>query len=274
MLKQKEAILRLLRDNDPDTVRLVKQQLADGDSFGVPELRELLDADDARVTAHVSEVLGKIQMRRARSDFGDYCRDFSQRDNMEDAAWRLARAMMPQIDPETYRTQLDEWAREVRGLVNRAMTPQDQVGAFSRYLFERLRFRGNTKDYYSPENSILPRVIDSRLGIPLSLSMVALMVARRFGFPLEGINLPGHFILAHKGIHLDPFHGGRILGSGDIQAILSRQGIHAPGTSLQPVPDRIIVLRMISNLHFVFTQREDEPMVELISGWLAAFSRH
>jgi regulator of sirC expression with transglutaminase-like and TPR domain len=74
----------------------------------------------------------------------------------------------------------------------------ERLFLFKKYVFEELGFRGNTENYYDPENSYLTRVLETRRGIPVSLSVLCLLLARRVQFPLSGVNLPGHFILKYQ----------------------------------------------------------------------------
>ena len=89
----------------------------------------------------------------------------------------------------------------------------DRIDLFREYLFREKSFKGNTEDYYNPENSYLTSVLDSGKGIPVSLSVLAILVARRVDLPLEGVNLPGHFIVRYDSpdlrLFLDPFNEGR-----------------------------------------------------------------
>ena len=117
-----------------------------------------------------------------------------------------------------------------------------------------LGLRGDVEGYAEPANSFLDQVLDRRLGIPITLSVLAMAVGRRTGVPLAGIGMPGHFLVRHEGqprVLLDCFDGGRRLTSGDCEAILQR--IYGPGTGfdlawLGPVPPRDIVVRILTNL--------------------------
>jgi regulator of sirC expression with transglutaminase-like and TPR domain len=130
-------------------------------------------------------------------------------------------------------------------------------------LFGKGGFTGNTVDYYATDNSYLHRVLDRRLGIPISLAALALEVGRRCGVPLDGVGFPGHFLLRDKvdrDVFIDPFNGGRQLTEGQCVVWFHQQ--HPAGASwertyLEPVNDVAILTRMLSNLLVVFQQRKD-----------------
>lgn len=130
---------------------------------------------------------------------------------------------------------------------------------------------GDLEGYADPRNSYLDQVLDRRLGIPITLSVVAMVVGRRTGVPLAGVGMPGHFLVrhqAHPQVLLDCFAGGRRLTSGDCQAIL--QGITGSIPSfdlawLDTVPARDIVVRILTNLR----QRALAAADVALLGWVA-----
>ena len=133
-----------------------------------------------------------------------------------------------------------------------------------RFLFEEEGFRGNTEDYYDPRNSFLNDVLDRRLGIPITLSVVYVAVAARAGLDAAGVGLPGHFVVRaeRRGRHrlLDPFHGGTLLDRAACEALVARM---RPGGGpldprwLAPVTTHQIFVRMLSNLKAVYSALGD-----------------
>jgi regulator of sirC expression with transglutaminase-like and TPR domain len=130
------------------------------------------------------------------------------------AALALSRIEHPDLDAPHYLGRLDGLAGEIEA-ARRGASPVERLHGLREYLFEELGFKGNRANYFDPRNSFLSDVLDRRMGIPISLSLVLIEVGRRLGLPMEGIGLPGHFItgvrLDDAPILLDPFHGGAIL---------------------------------------------------------------
>jgi regulator of sirC expression with transglutaminase-like and TPR domain len=268
MLKQRNAIIQLLRDNDPETVRLVKEQLAHGGGFSVPDLKELLTVDDELVTGHVREVLGEIQTRRSIADFSHLCRCFSEEADLEEACWMIARVYLPGIETALYRAKLDAWGRDACRLLGGAVSARDRVGILSHFISQRLGFKGNVDDYYHLKNSLLPSVIDSRQGIPITLSLLYVLIARRAGMVIDGINLPGHFILRHQDLFFDPFHSGRFLTTADCAEILARQQLVLVERHLLPADKRTILMRIVANLLHVAHNGSDTNLQDQLTLWL------
>ncbi len=142
-----------------------------------------------------------------------------------------------------------------------AGVPEPTLDGLLTHLFADLGFTGNTEAYSDPRNSYLDQVMTRRVGIPISLSVLAMEVARRLGVPLAGVGMPGHFLVRHLGeppVFIDPFGGGRLLDVAECEAIFRRIGgsgeFHAH--YLEPVGARAILGRMLSNLRATFLRTE------------------
>jgi regulator of sirC expression with transglutaminase-like and TPR domain len=126
--------------------------------------------------------------------------------------------------------------------------------ALRRHLFERERFRGNTASYEDPDNSFLDRVLDRRLGIPITLSTVMIETGRRAGVPVLGVGMPGHFIVRAADdpqLFCDPFGGGRLLdeqGCAQLLATVTRGGVQFDRALLAPISSTRVLARMLTNL--------------------------
>ena len=117
--------------------------------------------------------------------------------SVAEAALYIAGDEYPDLDTQEYLSALDEMAREARGRLTRIDGTGETLRRLSGYLFLHRGFQSNARDYYDPQNSYLNRVMDRKLGIPITLSIVYMEVARRLGLVLEGIAFPGHFVLRH-----------------------------------------------------------------------------
>jgi len=268
MLKQREAIIRLLKDDDPETVHLTKQQLAEGGTEIIPDLRDLLSIDDKQVTFHIQEILSEIEIRHAKTAFEGICRSISNPVDLERACWYLAQIFMPGVDVEPYQKTIDSWGRDLRDRLTVHDSETSRVLAMAHFFGRDLGFRGNVDDYYNVRNSLLPCVIDSRLGIPISLSVLYMIVARRASVAVDGINLPRHFVVRHGAVLFDPFDGGRILTTRDCAEILLKQELTLHPSHLQTAPPKLILERMLRNLLRIFEEDDDEALHEMIKKWI------
>ncbi|MDX2272830.1 MAG: tetratricopeptide repeat protein [Cyanobacteriota bacterium] len=184
--------------------------------------------------------------------------------SLASAALYIAQEEYPHLDVEEYIAALDAMAEEVLEQLPPQRYPLKVIQTINQYLFRDLGFRGNTTDYYDPRNSFLNEVIERRTGIPITLSLVYLEIARRVDFPMVPIGLPGHFLIrpefAEVGIYVDAFHEGNLLFTEDCQERLAQvYGEHAKlqPEFLQPVSHRFFLVRMLTNLKHIYLAEAD-----------------
>jgi regulator of sirC expression with transglutaminase-like and TPR domain len=170
-----------------------------------------------------------------------------------DLAWALLSAHAhPAVDPDELLVRLDDLAAGCR---------VPTLDGLRHHLFVDQGFVGNQDDYYDPANSYLDDVLDTHLGMPISLAVLTMEVGRRVGVPVAGIGLPGHFLLRDRvdpEVFVDAFRGGELLDRDGCRKILRR--LHGSDAQLdpawlEPMPRRAILERMLANLVRVFQER-------------------
>jgi regulator of sirC expression with transglutaminase-like and TPR domain len=182
------------------------------------------------------------------------------------AALAVAREEYPQLEEDRYLRQLDELAARVQSGVPAGASPERRVGRLNTVLFHDLGFAGNHEDYYDPRNSFLNEVLDRRMGIPLTLSIVYMEVGRRCGLRVDGVAFPGHFLckvqLDGGELVVDPFHRGQLLGLPELKQRLASalgQQVKFDPRILRAAEPREILVRMLQNLRSVYQERKDMP---------------
>ena len=153
------------------------------------------------------------------------------------AALAIARAEYPQLEVPYYIRRLEALAKRVRSRMRNNPTARETIVLLNRVLFDEERLRGNHDDYYDPRNSFLNDVLDRKLGIPITLAVIYMDVARRVGFPLAGTGMPGHFLLKHYDVMsgeiiIDAFNRGRVVCHADCQQRLDE--IYSGQVELKP----------------------------------------
>ena len=166
----------------------------------------------------------------------------------------IAALERPGLSTDRYLAKLDRLAQETD-------TSKGVIVGLRELLYDRLGFRGNQKNYYDPKNSLLNEVLDRKLGIPITLAVVYMEVARRLGSRAVGVGFPGHFLLKHEGQVLDPFNRARPLSEADCLRLLQRLG-QKQTQKLEPtmfasVTPKSIVIRVLHNLKNAYLKRGD-----------------
>ncbi len=183
--------------------------------------------------------------------------------DLDAAALEMASIDRPDLDPGPYLETLDQIASEIATRLGRGHDGPKFLRVANHYLFEELGFRGNEAEYYDPRNSCLDAVLDRRTGIPITLSVVYIEVARRLQQPVAGIGLPGHFIIRYDdgkySTFADPFHAGKLLTEDDCRNVAREVGVDiaAEPSTLQPVSNRYILVRMLNNLRSAYFRVKD-----------------
>ncbi|WP_404784722.1 SirB1 family protein [Altericista sp. CCNU0014] len=183
---------------------------------------------------------------------------------LAEAALYIALEEYPDLEIQPYLQRLDAMAEEVARQLPPDPYPLKILQTIDRYLFETLGFYGNERDYYDPRNSFLNEVLDRRTGIPITLSLVYLEIARRIGFPMTGINFPGHFLIRpdreDMELWVDPFHQGEILFPEDCKKRLEtiyQQPVELRPEFFEPISPQQFLVRMLNNLKHIYLNRGD-----------------
>ena len=153
------------------------------------------------------------------------------------------------------------------------------ISALNAVLFAEQGFRGDSEQYFDPENSYLDRVIDRRRGIPITLCCLYQFVARRLGLPVVGIGMPGHFLCRYQDAQgewlIDAFHGGRLVTRSEARQRLAHFALPDSDSAiwLQPISPRRCLQRMIANLHVIHQERRDAVESRRLQQYLVLLSR-
>lgn len=181
--------------------------------------------------------------------------------HLDEACLAMSSAIQRPLDELDWLAELDLLAADCP-----AATPE----GVARYLFGDLGFRGNTGAYYDWRNSCLDRVIETRVGIPISLSVLMIEVARRVDVPLVGIGMPAHFLVrtvtgAER--FFDPFAAGAELDATGARTLferVTRGQVEWQDSFLQPTLAQPMVVRMLNNLRSIFAGRGDELRLGIV----------
>jgi regulator of sirC expression with transglutaminase-like and TPR domain len=202
---------------------------------------------ESRARARFAEILGRPEVP------------------LDEAALAIAEEEYPRLDPAESLRALDALAARVRAGAGARPRPVSLLRALRAVLAEEERFRGNRDRYQDPRNSFLNEVLSRRLGIPITLSLVYMEVARRAGLALQGVGFPGHFLAKYVSpsgaeVFVDAFNGGEALSA---EECLSRFKAVSGDRPFDPrylaaVTPRQILGRMLHNLKVIYVEASDD----------------
>jgi len=202
-------------------------------------------------------------MSSSNYEWGEYIR--SKEFSLDRAALMIAKSLQyPLLDIDEHLQMLDAMGNELNNLIGSKKRPTEIIASINEYMFEKQGFKGNIEDYYDPRNSYLNDVIARKTGIPITLSVLYMELARRVGFELQGVGFPGHFLVKHMyydiAIVIDTFNKGRILAQEDFQHLLDQLyngQVRFEQRFLNSVKNEQILIRMLRNLKDAYMHSYD-----------------
>jgi len=199
--------------------------------------------------------------------------------DLAETALLIATHAYPDLDVAHHLARIEVLAKTLESRIQPDSGPSQRILALNQYLFAELGFAANEKDYYDPRNSCLNEVLDRRVGIPITLSLLYMEIGARIGLPLEGVSFPGHFLvkcaLPEGTVVLDPYAGGISLGVADLQKRLrdvrGDEDSNAIVTSmLSAAGKKEIVLRLLRNLKAIYLRSQQFDRALPILDWIIA----
>lgn len=274
---QRRALVTLLADEDPEVYAAVRARILQCGLEAVSWLRRQTLVPDPRVRRRATEIIQHLERQEADNRFVGFCLSHGEDLNLEEGLWLLARTRYPEINTGAYSALLDGFAEDLRDRLQGQDTPVGVLATLNEHLFKVLGFRGNHDHYNDPDNCYLNRVIDRRLGNPISLCTVYWLVARRLRLPIVGIGLPGHFLCRYQSsttaFYIDAFNRGKLLTRTDCVKYLQSAGHGFQEAFLSPTSPGRTLLRFCSNLHQVCTHLRLRDETARMQRYLIALAR-
>ncbi len=259
-----EAAAKLLLDPNPRVHGPCFEKLLASGSAAVTPLRRLVECQDLAARGRIQSLLRKIEIR----EWGERFQTFLSREtfSLEGCLFHLCMLPRPLLQKGVLEQRLDSWAEMLRPRVQ-GLGPKGIAHELWRFLGLELGFKGDQQTYYHPDNCFLDQVLKNRKGIPISLCSLYICIGNRLGLKLEGVALPGHFILRVCGVRsvlMDPFHQGCILTKKACIERLSVMGYGLTSEDLKGVSENSMAIRSINNLIHSFEYLEDLEMIQAL----------
>ncbi len=270
-----KALIVLLGDEDIKTAHVARRALLEARHQAEPFLEEARNSQDPHVRTRAYSILERLRL----DDLADHFRGFASMPSawldLEEGAFLLAETEYPTINRRHYRNMLNDMADqfETRSSPKPAAKGREFIELFNEYFFDQLGFAGNQEDYQNPDNIYINQVLDRRLGVPISLSMIYLLLASRLRIPVVGIGMPGHFLLQYNdSLFIDTFHKGQLLSRGECVQFLMNNGFGFHPAYLSPTPTRFMLVRMLTILIQTYSTRDPER-ADLLAGFRDILTR-
>lgn len=274
---RKAALISLLGDDDQSVYQSVRAKIISYGPEVVDWLKPYALSSDPVFRRRTQEIVTQFMKQFADDNFLAFCLTESADLNLEKGAWMLAKTKYPHINFAGYEALLVAYAADLTEKIDGRSEADQIFNIFNEYFFDVLGFKGNEQNYYDPENSYLNRVIDRKMGNPISLCLVYLLLAKRLHLPVTGIGLPGHFICRYQSsseeYYIDVFNRGKLWTKANCIQYLIFRNYNLQDEYLAPVNTRRMLSRICGNLHQIYQQLENIDESTRLQRYMVALSK-
>lgn len=271
--ERKQAILTLLDDPSPAVRTAVLKEVRKYADAGVLMLREVVETGTPEQVEIAEQWLESLGGENHTEHFFDYIQAYEY--ELESGSLMLERTIFPRVDAREYFAFMHEVSGRCRELLLSPASGYEICKVINRVLFHEYGFRGDNEHYYNPLNSYLNQVISRRRGLPITLSILYILVADRCGLQLEPISLPGHFVVGcfadDEPFYIDTFVGGAIRTHDDIEEFLYQNHVQPRSEHFQPATTGEVLCRCCRNLANQYAREGDEKRASYFLGFVKAF---
>ncbi len=266
------ALLRLLSDPNEQVARTIQDQLACLGSDVLPFLEQTV-TEDATLQPRVAYIKEEIHFGQLKDEFQRFVSQSARQEDWEQGAFLIAKLAYPDLSIPHYVECLDHLADEFRTKWHATDSPSEKVARLlSTFLFKDKGFSGNRTQYYDADNSYLNRVIETRQGIPISLSALYVFVGKRLGLPVVGVGMPGHFLVKLEGEtppqFVDCFNGGTMLCEKDCEQFITASGLDYHPQLLEKSSTPTILARMLRNILSIYEREHEDRRARRVQALL------
>lgn len=262
-----KSLVTLLDDEDDSIYFTVRERLLLYNDSAL-EFIPVLEEQSGVAAKRFNEIRELILRSTIKEQIRNLNRNSNGDIDLEDGVFLLAKYRYNDLDSNPFIEQLNSLAAELK---EKLSSITDETEIFRRvisFFVEEKGFNGNREDYYDDENHYINKVLDSKVGIPITISTIYLLVGKRINLPLNGIGLPGHFVMrfsfGNSHVYFDPFNSGKILSPSDCETIVKNLGFNFTEEYLQPVSNKQILERMLRNIILMLEKKQEKERIETI----------
>lgn len=270
--KSIKALVRLIDDPDESIFEQVRDELISHGSVVIPFLESSWEEEHEYgliFQNRIENLIHQIQFMSIQDALKDWSN--SPHKDLLEGALIICRYQYPNFDDQVVRNKIQEIRKDIWLEINNFQTAYERVRIFNKVFYGKYKFSGNSKDYQSPLNSFLNKVLETRKGNPLSLCVLYSIIAQSLDLPVYGVNLPNHFVLTYLDenninptvnkenqhgnlFYINGFMKGGIFDDSEIKNFLKSINKEEQRSFFEPCSNTAIIIRMLTNLITSFQQ--------------------
>ena len=257
-----KALISLLDDPDSEVINIVSDSLMKQGLNAIPELEKAWENTfDGVLQSRLGNVIQNIQLDYTRNNLEKWIKTGAE--YILEGAFYMAQYQFPYINMEDLDREIENMRKDIWLEINNNLTALEKVKIMNYIIFDIYKYSKNITDIFSPQNSFINQVIETRKGNSISLSIIYLSVAHRLDLPICGVNLPDNFILAYKDeyspndpndgndeilFYINPFNNGAVLGKSEIEYFISHHMLQREETYFTPCSNDEIIIQLADTL--------------------------
>ncbi|WNB18801.1 transglutaminase-like domain-containing protein [Marivirga arenosa] len=273
--KEFKALVSLLEDDDQEISSHVEGKIMSLGSDIIPYLEEQWENSfDPNVQRKIEDMIHNLQFSQLKEKLRDWKEGGAE--SLLEGMWLISLYQYPDTDLNELNKEVEQIYYDIWVELKEDLHPYDQVKIINSALFSKLKFRANTKNFHSPNNSFLKSVLESKKGNPISLSVIYMLVAEKLGMPIYGVNLPNLFIVTYKSeetqFYINAFNRGLIFSKKDIDNYLANLNLTPKPIYYEPCSNEDIIKRVLRNLIMAYEKLDDHQKADEIKELLIEVS--
>ena len=271
--KELKALVSLLEDEDYEVTKHVEDKIISIGNNVIPFLEKQWESSfNPTVQRKIEDIIHVLQFEHLKFRLKEWV-DNGAEDLLE-GAWIIATYQYPDIELSFLRKEIEQLYYEVWLDFKNDLHPFDQIKAINTALFEKLKFKANTKNFHAPGNSMINVVLETKRGNPISLCILYILIAQKLELPIYGVNLPNLFICTYKTedrqFYINAFNKGLIFSRSDIENYIQQLHLNEEDIFFQPCTNEDIIKRSLRNLIVSFEKIGDHQKSDEVKQLLKA----
>ena len=268
----------MIDDRDQFVRDRVRDQLIEVGEDAIPFLEIMAKTADPEKKAKALEIIQAIFPKQLQKQFSHLVQNSSPGHwDLEAGVILLSKFGCPREDANSISLALDQLATEASNQVKNKRSPEEAVKALTHFIFVEKEFRGNSTNFFDPNNTYFSQMLKHKRGIPITLSALCVFVGQRLGLPIVGVGLPGHYIAKYDSlsqpIYFDPFEKGQILSQADCAKLVEKMGYHFEEHYLVTATNRETLTRMMNNLIVIYNKNSQLEKANHLTNFIEVLTR-
>lgn len=267
-----EAFTRLLKSNDLEIFPLLFEQVAQFDDHLLQEIYDSISVDERILKTQYLNLVKKSKREKLKHEFKQWASNDS---SLENGIFLVASFNNPFLQYELIVKRLNDLSQQLKKNLEEIKLTEDPssvINEVNHFLFMEVGFDGNKKDFFDKNNSYIDQVLETRLGNPILLSIIYILVTNRLGLPFEGVKMPAHFLVKYVDrddpIFVDPFNKGEIITADVCKERINSLKLPWSEDYLVTPSSKQIITRVLQNLFNIYQNDQELELKEYLGEYI------